>query len=177
MFLAMSRLVAIAVAAALLPAAAADAQQPSNGPTSDQIRAAIKRAEGSRSLWATVNICNTKRYRNVIGIRGQMPSLGFASALRMQFEVQYWSINSKHFRPVPGTKQWVELGAPKRGVHQGGIRFTFAPHAGTLRGIVTFEWWRAGRAIGRATRTTTRGHRNADYGDPAHFTAWKCVIR
>jgi hypothetical protein len=173
MFLVVRRAVAIAAAIALLSAAAAEA---SGTPSNAQIRAAVRRAERSKELWATVNICNSKHFPNVIGIRGQMPTLGFPARLWMQFQVEYWSLRAKRFRPVAGTLQWVSLGLAKTGLHQGGIRVHFAPHAGRLRGRVRFEWRLGGKAIGDATHTTTRGHSDADFGDPPHFSAWHCVI-
>jgi hypothetical protein len=176
MFLRVHARVATLIATALLaPAAAAQAAGPS-GPTHAQIRAAVKRAEGSRDLWATVNICNTKRYPDVIGIRGQIPSLGFSAQLSMQFQVEYWSARDKRFKPVRGTRQSVSLGTQKRGLHQSGVRVGFGPHAGSLRGTVRFEWRLGSRLIGHANQTTSHGHPSADFGDPPHYSAWKCVI-
>src|SRR6516225_9959914 len=77
--------VAIGGWALVAPACASNSSPTAStkGPTRAQIRAAIHRALHSRVLWATVNICDTMHHQNVIGIRGQMPSLSFAAGLRM----------------------------------------------------------------------------------------------
>ena len=161
---------------ALLAVGWASPAYASRGPSSSQIRAAIRKAERSRDLWATVIICNTRRYPNAIGIRGQMPNLGFSASLAMRFGVDYW-VNTKHqFQPVPHVSDSVSLGAARSGLKQGGVRFKFGSHAGHLRGSVTFEW-RLGRTLlGSITRKTSGGHSSADFGDPPHFSASQCWI-
>ncbi len=143
-------------------------------PTPQQVAAAVQRAERSQDLWATVNVCNTRRHPNTIGIRGQEPALGFASQLRMRFGVEYWTGNA--FTPLRGLEESVALGSPGSGVHQSGAMFTFKPRAGTLRGSVTFEWRWHRQLIGRARRITSLHHHNADYGDPNGFSSAQCVI-
>jgi hypothetical protein len=146
-------------------------------PTPAQIRTAVRRAERSRDLWATVNICNTKRHPNVIGVRGQMPGLGFPATLEVDIQVDYWSPASKGFRSAPGAKRSIPLGREKTGLYQGGWQFPFGPHAGSLRGLVTFKWKLGSKQLGRATRTTSAGHRDAEFGDPARYSSGNCVIR
>jgi hypothetical protein len=142
--------------------------------TPRQVRAAVRKAERSKDLWATVNICNTKSHPNTIGIRGQMPSLGFAAKLTMQFRVQYWS--GKAFTPVRGLSKTISLGPVTRGLYQAGVGFPFAPHAGLLRGSVTLEWRLRGRRVGQVTVATRTGHPDADFGDPKGFSAGLCGI-
>jgi hypothetical protein len=171
---------AVLVLAATVPAAGtipASAKTEPKPPTQAQIRAALRRAESSPRLWATVNVCDTKHHPGVIGIRAQMPALGFAATLRMRFEIDYWSVAAKTFKRVPGTTQPVSLGVKKTGLQQEGVQFSFPRHSGTLRGSVRFEWDYGHRVLGRATHATTRGHRDADFGDPAHYSASQCVIR
>lgn len=146
------------------------------GPNAAQARAAVRRAERSARLWATVNICNTHRYPNTIGVRGQMPALGFAARLSMRLSVEYWSFDANRFQPVPGAHQLISLGTQSWGTHQAGIRMRFPRHTGYLRGYVRFFWRWHGRQIGQATRPSTPHHPDADYGDPKHFSSWKCVI-
>jgi hypothetical protein len=162
-------LIALATAAAV-PATASSPPPP----TPRQVRAAVRKAERSKDLWATVNICNTKSHPNTIGIRGQMPSLGFAGKLTMQFRVQYWT--GKAFTPVRGLSKTITLGTVTRGLYQAGVRFPFAPHAGLLRGSVTFEWRLRGRRVGLVTDATRTGHPDADFGDPKGFSSGVCVI-
>jgi len=168
--------VAIVVLVAGAPAAAAGSRHRSAGPSRSQISTAVARVERSRDLWATVNICNTKHHPNVVGIRGQMPALGFNSLLTMEVELRYWSDADKRYKPLPSTKQTISLGTERAGVHQGGISFQFTPHAGTLAGIVRFDWRLNSRSVGHTVRRTSTAHPDADKGDPAHFSAGKCEI-
>ena len=45
-----------------------------------------------------------------------------------------------------------------------------------LRGVVTYRWMRAGRAMRRARRVTEGGHRSTIGADPADFSAATCRI-
>ncbi len=164
-------------ALALTVVAAPPVPVPGRGPTPAQVRAAVRRAERSRQLWATINICNTRRHRDALGVRGQMPALGFPASLSMNIQVEYWSSADGRFKPDPYAKRLVKLGRVSFGVEQGGHIFQFGAHAGLLSGVVTFEWARAGRLLGRATRATTRGHRDVDFGDPRRYSAATCAIR
>jgi hypothetical protein len=173
-----TRLTLLVIAVVLLPtasAAAAGHARPA-GPSHSQISTAVARVERSRNLWATVNICNTKNHPNIVGIRGQMPALGFDSVLSMQVELRYWSDSAKRYMTLPSTKQTIALGTERTGLHQTGISFRFSPHAGTLAGTIRFEWRLKRRSIGHATRHTSPDHPDADQGDPAHFSAGKCEI-
>jgi hypothetical protein len=167
-----------ALGALLVPASlSGTAFAAGRAPRAAHIRTAVQTAERSADLWATVNICNTRRHRNVIGIRGQIPSLGFTANLGMEIGVEYYSTADKTFKPVPGARKSIALGKVSRGLHQGGVAFPLTPHAGTLRGSVKFEWRLGSKVLGRVSRTTTGGHRNADFGDPARYSNGGCVIR
>jgi hypothetical protein len=170
-----SAVASVAVAAAA-PAVASGSRHRTAGPSRSQISTAVARVERSRNLWATVNICNTKHHPNVVGIRGQMPALGFNSLLTMEVELSYWSDADKRYQSLPSTKQTISLGTERKGVHQGGVSFQFSPHAGTLAGTVRFEWRLKSRSVGHAVRRTSTDHPDADQGDPAHFSAGKCEI-
>jgi hypothetical protein len=158
---------------AALPALAYGSR--SKGPTAAQIRTAIRRAEQSRDLWATVNICNTTHHPDVIGIRAQMPALGFLARLRMDLGVEYLADHA--FKPVPTTTRSISIAPVRSGLQQGGITFSFPPHAGYFRGSATFEWSRDSKLLGRVTVKTSPGHRTADFGDPPGFSSWNCVMR
>ncbi len=149
------------------------------GPTPRQVRAAVKRAERSRGLWATVNVCNTRAHPNRIGIRGQMPALGFPARLSMTIQVNYWDTVKKAFVPVPGSnaRSVARLGTVLDGLQQGGHTFQFKPGAGLLSGAITFRWTRLGKVIGQISKLATGGHRGVDGGDPPHHSAARCTIR
>jgi hypothetical protein len=161
------------VALAMLIAVALPAGAYGSGPTRAQIRRALARAESSRNLWATVNICNTKRNPRVIGIRGQMPSLGFNATLGMTIGVDYLPTPAIGFKSS-GLKQSISLGQSRNRLVQGGARWKLTAHQGRLRGSVTFVWRLGRRVLGRVTRTTTSGHHDAAFGDPARFSAAQC---
>jgi hypothetical protein len=145
-------------------------------PTPAQVRAAVAKAERSKQLWSTVNVCNSKHHPHTIGIRGQMPSLSFPSSLFMQVQVDYWNYKAKKFEPDPGVRQWVSLGDPANEIVQGGALFKFKPPA-VLAGTVTFQWKLHGKVIGTKQRATGGGHRNAKFGDPPGYSANDCTIK
>jgi hypothetical protein len=145
----------------------------SSGPTPAQIRHAIAAAEASHDLWATINICNSKRFPGVIGIRGQMPSLGFNAAMGMKIDVQYQPSPKTGFKPS-GLRQTIGLGQAIHRLLQGGARWKLMPHQGLLRGSVTFVWWIGHHVLGQTTRITSARHHDADFGDPPRFSAADC---
>jgi hypothetical protein len=144
-----------------------------------RIAAAVAKAERSSSLWATVNICSSRKDPDSIGIRGQMPTLGFQASLSMVIQVDYWSTGAKRFVPIQSSTATttLALGRQSTGLQQDGAIFPFKAHTGLLNATVTFTWRRAGKVLGQTTRRTTSGHPDADYGSPPHFTAAQCTIR
>jgi hypothetical protein len=145
-------------------------------PTPAQIRTAVAKAESSKQLWATVNVCNTKHHPGTIGIRGQMPSLGFPASLSMKVQVDYWNYAAKKFEPDPGVNQLVALGDPTNELVQGGSTFKFKSRA-LLSGTIRFQWKLHGKLIGSKRRATAGGHKNAKYGDPPGYSATSCNIK
>jgi hypothetical protein len=161
--------------------AAKTARTAVNGPTAEQIKAAIAAAERSKSLWATVNICQvhsnpTSTNPDTIGIRAQMPSLGFPAWLSMVIQLNYYSAAKKQFVPVPsdGLRKTKPVRSAIK-LQQAGGTWGFLQPA-LLNATVEFIWRRAGRLLGEATATTTAGHPSADFGDPPHFSAKVCRI-
>jgi hypothetical protein len=177
MFLVMSgRFLLGALSASLLAIAPATAIATSTAkPTQAQIAKAVSQARRSKDLWATVNVCNTRRHPNTIGIRADMPALGFFSTLYMDFELQYFNSADKRFEPIPGAGTAISLPNFKFGLHQSGYSVQFMPHAGLLRGIVTFRWKLGHIVIAKFTRATTRGHK-PDSADPRGYSHAYCRI-
>jgi hypothetical protein len=165
------------LAAAVLVTCAAVTASAAVGPR--RIAAAVVRAERSSSLWATVNICSSRKDPDSIGIRGQMPTLGFSASLSMLIQVAYWSTTSKRFVPIQSATAatTLALGKQATGLQQDGAIFPFKAHTGLLNATVTFTWRRAGKVLGQTTRRTTAGHPDADYGSPPHFSAAQCTIK
>lgn len=146
-----------------------------SNPTQAQITKAVRAAERSSGLWATVNLCNNRRYPHELGLRGQMPGLGFASNLQMTFEVYYRS--GSRFKLDHGITQRMSLGSHSgRSLHQTGVTFSFTS-AAVLEGKITFTWKRNGVGLGQITRTTTGHHKHVDFGAPRGHSAARCAIR
>ncbi len=165
----------VLAAAVLVVAGAASA----DGVRPGQIARAVRRAEQSRSLWATVNICDTRKYHNEIGVRGQMPTLGFSSTLYMVVQVNYWSASQHQFLPIQSrlATTRLSLGSISSGQEQDGAVFPFSAHTGLLNATFTFIWSRGGNVIGQTVRRTTAGHTDADHGSPPHYSAAQCRIK
>jgi hypothetical protein len=179
--LTISALAAMAVPASALGSglhARESASALGSGPTPHQVHVAVQRAEHSRQLWATINICNTRAHRDNIGIRGQMPALGFPARLRMTIQVDYWVLTAQAFKPVPGAdaRAVARLGTVGVGQQQGGHTFQFKPGAGLLSGTITFQWILGGKVVGQISKQATGGHRAVDQADPPHHSAATCTI-
>ena len=188
----MSLVLAAAVGVISAPCLAAAAKPSKNhhhkkkALTAKDIRAAVARAEHSPDLWATVNECmSATAVGDVVGIRGQMPSLGFPTTLSMDISVSYWNGNA--FVPVPAkpgqpatTSKHVDLGKATHGLHQTGVNFPFvAPTSGTtllMRGTITFEWAMGTKVIGKVTRNTGHGYANVGFSNPPGYSAGTCTL-
>lgn len=130
-------------------------------------------------LWATVNICDTKKHPDQIGIRARMPGYGDAHEnMRMQFLVQVrkagkWTLLANGFSP------WDKLGSADRTWRESGWTFKINEvAAGTsyrFRGLVKFEWRKHGKVTRSATRVTSAHHRT-DTGDPRRYSEGTCTI-
>jgi hypothetical protein len=153
-----------------------------NGPTAAQIRKAIAGAERSKMLWATVNVCQTKGVQAAqggsIGVRGQMPTLGFASTLSMTIQLNRYSAKTKSFVALPyaTAKTTVSPGTFATDLHQDGAVFPFSGPAGLLNATVTFSWTRAGKLLGSTSQLTTAGHRDAVGGRSPRYSAARCQL-
>jgi hypothetical protein len=178
MFLRVSRIpVATAVAAIAVAAPVALAHtSSSHAPTAAQVKKAVRTAERSNSLWATVNICGTKRHPHRMGVRGQIPALGFSAQLSMRISVQYYSKSKHRYLAAPGVNKSLAVGTKKTGVHQAGYMFQFSTPA-HLRAMITFTWLRNGEVIGRTTKLTAPGIMHVDFSDPPGYSRATCTLR
>jgi hypothetical protein len=158
-----------------VPAAA----KPPRPPTPRQVAHAVSTAEKSSSLWATINICNSRTHRDEIGVRGQMPSLGFSSTMSMTITLNAWSASEKKFVAInsPNAVDTVKLGSHSRGLEQGGTIFPFQKgEKGLWNATIVFTWTRQGKVVGTTQRRTTAGHHTADFGSPPRYSAKQCSI-
>ncbi len=142
---------------------------------------AQRTADDSRHLWATVNVCDTERWPDTIGIRGSMPGSGDAESMWMRFRVQFLSAADGRWHNVPegGDSGFVHVGAARFVARQAGRSFRISPKSGErvlLRGKVTFEWRRRGQVVRSASMRTRRGHRSTAGADPPGYSAATCTI-
>ena len=138
--------------------------------------AAARPAQSDR-LWATVNVCDTAKHPNEVGIRASMPGTPRGTARRMRFRVQ-WR-DGDRWRYVTGADSgWRKLTRARGRAIESGWGFEFEPPAKaiTFRGVVGFRWSRDGRIVSRATRITESGHRSTAGADPAGYSAAICQI-
>jgi hypothetical protein len=167
-------------AAKKTPAKKAKKSKKKKGLTASKIRAAVAAAERSPGLWATVNVCTSSTTQDYVGIRGEMPGLGFPTTMDMNISVSYWDYGDNVFQSVPGASQPLRLGNGSHGLRQGGVNFPFTPPAaGTqylVRGTVTFEWRKAGKVLGKVTRNTGHGYTNVADSNPPGLNEGTCTL-
>jgi hypothetical protein len=160
--------------ACLIGIAPALAAQTSN-PTKTEVAKAIKQAERSSKLWATINLCSPKHHRGSIGVRAEMPALGFSSELKMTFSLEYWSASAHKYLLVPHTTAtYIAARKASTGLYQFGVQYSFA-HAVTLIGRVKVFWVRDNKVLGSKTVSTTAHHPSVKDADPLHFSVSTCT--
>jgi hypothetical protein len=138
----------------------------------------------NKRLWATVNVCDTVGHPDSIGIRGSMPGSGDrAESMFMRFQVQYYTAQDGlwHNLGEGADSGFVAVGSGKFKTRQSGRTFTITPpRPGAapylIRGVVTFEWRKAGEVTRRARKRTAGGHPDTKGSDPAGFSAPTCTI-
>jgi hypothetical protein len=162
----MARAAAVVLLALLLvPTAAIAAKRPDRGP------------------WATVNVCDTTKHPNAIGIRAAMPGDRHTGVrLQMRFRVQWLDPADKKWHNLlqGGDSGFFTLGSGKAGRETGQIFRYEAPAAGKsqqLRGAVQFRWTRKGKVLRHAQRVTRAGHVSSAGSDPKGFSAASCTLK
>jgi hypothetical protein len=132
-------------------------------------------------LWATVNVCDTHRHPDTIGVRGSMPGTGRrADRMYMRFTVQFraddgtWKTLS-----TGGDSGWEPVGRGSWESRQSGYSFEVRPPEGSvrLRGLVRFEWRRGKRVTRHEVRATEAGHRSTAGADPRNWSRGVCVVK
>jgi hypothetical protein len=162
-----------------LPATALAAKHKPKPPTKAEIAKALHR---SKSLWATINICDTAAHPDAIGIRGSMPGTGETGVMFMRFRVEYYTAADKTWHRVAsgGDSNWVRVGSAKYRVRQTGFTFTFAPPPGggawTMRGVISYQWRVRGKVSFKEKKNTVHGHADAVGGDPSGTSMGVCSI-
>jgi hypothetical protein len=129
--------------------------------------------------WATINVCDTAKQPDTIGIRASMPGTPKGAKLLMRFRVQYK--DGDDWLDVAGTDSgWrtVGVGNAKGTPVEYGWSFTFA-HATnpvTLRGVVKLRWRRGDVLPKQQEIATEAGHRSSAGADPADYSAATCAL-
>jgi hypothetical protein len=154
-----SALLAVLVAALLFPAAAS----------------ARKKDTGA---WATVNVCDTSKQPDAIGIRASMPGAPKGARLSMRFRVQFRTADGAWKDVEDADSGWRVVGTAKGAAVESGWSFNFAKPAKavTLRGVVRFRWRRGDALPRQAEVVTEAGHRSSAGADPADYSAATCVL-
>ena len=146
----------------------------------------IAKTSDTGELWATVNICDTEKSPDSMGIGAGMPGNGTDQRMGMRFTAEYWSRARQAWTVVSGTgaSSWVYAGSARLDRRQAGWTFAFSqPPEGvafTMRAQVEFEW-RAKRSARRRVvrseiRVTETGVRGVHGGDPAGTSKAMCLI-
>jgi hypothetical protein len=118
----------------------------------------IAKASSIPALWATVNICDTARAPDSMGVRASMPGRALGQHMYMRFRAEYWSRARQDWASVGGSgvSPWVYAGPARYERRQAGWTFKFAPPpAGvtfTMRAIVEFQWRAPVERVARKAR-------------------------
>jgi hypothetical protein len=149
--------------------------------------------EGPPPLWATVNICDTDRSPNALGVRTSVPGDGSGRQVYARYTAQWWSSARQSWLSVNGAGRtgWNYVGRLDRGADQAGwtFRFTQPPEGTTyvIRGVVELSWRdqvQASRKRRRARRSVVRrqvlltetGKQRVGGGDPTGTSKAMCLI-
>ena len=135
-------------------------------------------AKEPNPLWATVNVCDTAKQPDAIGIRASMPGVPKGARLTMRFRVQYQTEDDKWLDVEGADSGWRVVGSAKGAPVEFGWGFTFARSTTpvTLRGVVRFRWRRGNTLPRQAELATEAGHRSSAGADPAGYSAATCAL-
>ena len=136
----------------------------------------------SRHVCSTVNICDTAKHPDTMGVRASVPGTAKAKErVFMRFKAQFFSeVDNRwhNFTSSGTTSGWVDVGSARYKARQSGWSFPFTlrkSQSYELRGVVNFEWRKGSRVMRRATKRTRSGHKTA-VSDPKGFSAATCRV-
>jgi hypothetical protein len=139
-------------------------------------------AKRPKDLWATVNVCDTVKHPDMMGVRASMPGDAANTKMYMRFIAQYYDRTKQLWSEVSGSgmSKWILVGSGRYARRQGGYTFAFdAPASGktfTLRGAVDFKWTKGRRIVRTAHVNTIGGHPGTKGADPSNYSAALCEI-
>jgi hypothetical protein len=142
--------------------------------------------------WATVNVCDTAKKLNAVGVRAGMPGNGTRQRMYMRFQLQWYRPSRKRYEDTGVPSTWVGAGSARYAAAQRGFTFSRIadpPPAGRykLRGEVAFEWRELRPVekgskrmrevtVERATRITRGGLKGVEGGRPPGRSDGACVV-
>ena len=137
----------------------------------------------SSRLWATVNVCDTSRAPNTVGVRVSMPGSGKRrERMFARIQLEYFDDATKAWVSLGdgGNSGWLALGkATYLRRETGWSQPLSAPAPGQqyrIRGTVRFEWRVGAAAVRSARRVTVKRSGRVLGADPVGFSAAECVI-
>jgi hypothetical protein len=144
------------------------------------LTAAAPAHAGAKNLWATVNVCDTAKQPNKMGVRARMPGNGRRGKMYMRFTAQFRDEDGWKRVEGKGRSPWLFAGRSIYRYRESGFTFSFgAPAAGRtylMRGVVDFQWRnRDDEIVTRARRVTEGGHPTRG-ADPKRFSAARCRV-
>jgi len=131
------------------PALTTDAGQGDGDLTAAAARSKPKRPDADKAVrpfWATVNVCDTAKSPNALGVRASVPGNGSTERIFARYTAQWWSGAEQKWLTVAGSgvTDWIKLGTADMSSRQAGWTFRFVqPPAGTtyvMRGVVELQW-------------------------------------
>jgi hypothetical protein len=166
-------LLALAVAAVITTGALADSESPT-----------LHTAAAPKNQWSTINICDTPKHPDQLGIRARMPARERGVKMKMRFFVEYLKNGAWVALPRAGggttMSDWIVVGRGEHKWEELGRTFSLTRlrpgQRFRMRGLVKFQWRRSGEIIKRSHAYTSSGHRQYDYGDPKGFSAATCSV-
>jgi len=127
--------------------------------------------------WATVNVCDSAKRPDAIGIRASMPGVPKGARMAMRFRVQFKTDTG--WQDVKGAaSRWQPVGVARGAATESGWSFTFAHPSSpvTLRGMVQLRWRKGGAVVRQLELPTEAGHRSSAGADPADYSAATCTL-
>jgi hypothetical protein len=139
-----------------------------------------------KDLWATVNVCDTAKSPDDMGVRARAPGDASRAQIYMRFTAQYRT-GGKWKLVRGGQSKWLRAGSARFLNQEIGYTFNFnKPEAGrsyVMRGLVRFQWRDKRKRNGKVRRVVVRReHRYTEGGhptqgaEPSGFSAAHCTI-
>lgn len=135
-------------------------------------------AKQPNPLWATVNVCDTAKQPDAIGVRASMPGSPKGARLSMRFRVQYRQSDGSWEDVEDADSGWRNVGTAAGKPVEYGWSFTFAKRSTpvTLRGVVKFRTRQGDKLPRQQEAATEAGHSSKAGSDPAGYSAASCVL-